>query len=127
MKTTPKSEIARLRAAYDNSRAGLRDIWRSEAAFRLEAVLIVLSLPAAALLAQSIAHFGLKVGSLLLVLNVEVLNTAIEACIDRIDPERHDLSRLAKDLGSAAVLLTALFPAGIWGAIVLARLGVITL
>jgi len=127
MKTSITSEAARLRAAFFNSCAGLRDIWRSEAAFRMEAVLLALSIPAGAWLATNVTQFGLLVGSVLLVLIVEILNTAIEACIDRIGPERHELSRIAKDLGSAAVLLTALFPAFIWGSIALSRLGVVTL
>lgn len=122
-----KRELARLGAAYRNSKAGLRDIWRSEAAFRLEAVLLVLSIPAALWFAKSGTQFGLLVGSLLLVLIVEILNTAIEACIDRIGPEHHELSRIAKDLGSAAVLLTALFPAFAWGASLLAHFNLITL
>jgi len=105
--------LPRLLAAWRNSRAGFRDAWREEA-FRIECVLLVLSLPAAAWLAQSALHMALLIGSLLVLLIVEILNTAIEALVDRIGPERHDLSRAAKDLGSLAVLLAAFLPGLVW-------------
>ena len=66
-------------------------------------------------------------GSILFLLIVEILNFAIETVLDRVDPERNDLSRIAKDLGSAAVLLALLFPAAVWGAVVLSKLGLIAL
>lgn len=119
--------LARLIAAWQHSRAGLRDVWRGEEAFRLETALFALSFPIAAWLSASVSQFALMVGSLLLLMIVEILNSAIEAVVDRVGPEKHELSRLAKDLGSAAVLLAALFPGVIWGAILLELLNVIAL
>jgi len=127
MKAPTNTGLARLVAAYRNSKAGLRDMWTREEAFRQEVIILVLAVPLAIWLASSVAQFGLMVGSLLMLIIVEILNSAIEATVDRIGEERHELSRIAKDLGSAAVLLTALFPAAIWIAIVLDRLGVLTL
>ena len=127
MKQPEKRGLARLKAAWGHSCSGLADAWKREEAFRLEAVLFIASFPAAAMLASSVAQGALLVGSLLLLLIVVVLNSAIETTIDRIGPERHELSRVAKDLGSAAVLLTALFPIGVWLAVVAANLKLIVL
>lgn len=126
--TQPKDTgPTRLLAAFRNSQNGLTAVWRTEEAFRIEVILLVLSIPVAAWLATSVTQALVLVGSLLALVVVEILNTAIEAIVDRIGTERHPLSGLAKDLGSAAVLLTALFPAAAWGAVVLARLGMIAL
>ena len=113
---------ARITAAWRNSRAGFRDIWRDEEAFRLECIVFLLSIPLAVWLGQSAAATGLLIVSGAFVLIVEVLNSAIEAAIDRIGPERHDLSRRAKDLGSLAVLMAAFVPAIAWGAVIIDRL-----
>ena len=125
-KVTP-SGIDRLIAAYRNSKAGFRDIWRREEAFRQEVVVLGLSFPVAFWIGNSLAHMGLLVGSILFLIVVEILNSAIETTIDRIGPERHELSRIAKDLGSLAVMTTTLFPLAIWGASILSWLGLITL
>ncbi len=114
MANQPLKGIARLRAAYSNSMAGLRDIWRSEEAFRLEAITFIFCIPAAFWLGETIFHSALLIVSVLLVLIVEVLNSAIEAVVDRIGPERHELSRIAKDFGSLAVLLSAFLPGILW-------------
>lgn len=106
--------VARLAAAFRNSGVGFRDAWRGEEALRIEIVLLLLSVPAAIWLAETPFRAALLVVSVLLVVVVEVLNTAIEAAIDRIGPERHELSRLAKDLGSLAVLLAAFVPGLVW-------------
>lgn len=106
--------LARLAAAFRNSMAGLRAIWRGEEAFRLECGVFVLCVPAALWLGGDMFTTALLIGSVLLVLVVEVLNSAIEAAIDRIGKERHELSRLAKDFGSLAVLLAAVVPALLW-------------
>lgn len=71
-------------------------------------------LPLAFVLGQNWAEVALLAGSVLLVMIVELLNTGIESCIDRIGPEWHDLSKRAKDMGSAAVLLSLLLCAGVW-------------
>jgi diacylglycerol kinase (ATP) len=110
MEKEAPSGINRLIAAYRNSVAGFRDIWRREEAFRQEVVVLGLSVPLAFWIGNSLAHTGLLVGSILLLIIVEILNSAIEATIDRIGTERHELSRIAKDLSSLAVMTTTLFP-----------------
>ncbi|MDB5847193.1 MAG: diacylglycerol kinase [Rhodoferax sp.] len=95
------------------SMAGLRAGW-AETAFRQEALASVVLLPLAGWLATGWVEFSLLAGSVLLVLIVELLNTGIETAIDRIGPEWHDLSKRAKDMGSAAVLLSLVLCAGTW-------------
>ena len=119
-----KRGFARLHAAWGHSCAGLYDAWRREEAFRLEVLLFLASFPAAALLATSIVQGALLIGSVLLLMIVEILNTAIEATIDRIGTEQHELSRVAKDLGSAAVLLTTVLATGIWAAVIMSNLAI---
>ncbi len=92
---------------------GLRAGW-GETAFRQEAILAVALLPLALWLGQSWVETALLAGSGLLVMIVELLNTCVESAIDRIGPEWHDLSKRAKDMGSAAVLLSLLLCAGVW-------------
>ncbi len=127
MKKETPSGINRLIAAYRNSVAGFQDIWQREEAFRQEVIVLGLSFPLAFWIGNSLAHMGLLIGSILLLIIVEILNSAIEATIDRIGTERHELSRIAKDLGSLAVMITTLFPLTIWGASILSWLGLITL
>lgn len=105
--------IVRLWHATGHALSGLRAAW-SEAAFRLEVLGALVLLPAALWLGRSWVEVALLAGSVLLVMVVELLNTAIEAAIDRIGPEWHPLSKRAKDLGSAAVLLSALLCGVIW-------------
>lgn len=95
------------------SLAGLRAGW-SEPAFRQEALAAIVLLPASFWLGHHWTETALLAGSVLLVMIVELLNTAVEAAIDRIGPEWHDLSKRAKDMGSAAVLMSLLLAAGIW-------------
>jgi diacylglycerol kinase (ATP) len=100
---------------------GLRAGWH-EKAFRQEAIAALVLLPAAVWLGRSWVETALLAGSVVMVLIVELLNTGIEAAIDRIGPEWHDLSKRAKDMGSAAVLLALLLCAGIWCAAVAQRI-----
>jgi diacylglycerol kinase (ATP) len=100
--------LARVLKAADCSRKGFSAAWTHEAAFRQEAVLTVLALPLAWYLAADLAHFALLMAVWLLVLIVELLNSAIEALTDRVSLERHELSGRAKDMASAAVT-SALF------------------
>ena len=95
--------------------AGLRAGW-GETAFRQEAISAVVLLPLAFWLGSTWVEVALLGGSVIAVMVVELVNTAIETTIDRIGPEWHDLSKRAKDMGSAAVLLSLLFAAGVWGA-----------
>jgi diacylglycerol kinase (ATP) len=92
---------------------GLLAGW-GETAFRQEALAAVVLLPTAFWLGQGWVETALLAGSVLLVMIVELLNTGIESAIDRIGPEWHDLSKRAKDMGSAAVLLSLLLCGGIW-------------
>ena len=105
----------RLWHATGYSMAGLRAAW-SEAAFRLEACLAILAVPLAFWIGRSWVEVALLAGSVLLLMIVELLNTAVEAAIDRIGPEWHELSKHAKDMGSAAVFLATLLAGGIWAA-----------
>ena len=95
------------------SLAGLRAGW-DEKAFRQEALAAVVLVPAAFWLGRGWVEVALLAASVVLVLVVELLNSAVEAAIDRIGPEWHDLSRRAKDMGSAAVLLSLLLCGGVW-------------
>lgn len=109
------SGINRLLLAFVNSWQGFKGALRAEAAFRQEIALAVVLLPAGAWLGQSGIEKALLVGSMLLVLIVELLNTGIETVVDRIGLERHELSGLAKDVGSTAVLLSFAVLIATWG------------
>lgn len=109
----------RVLAAAKNSIRGLKLCYQHEEAFRVEVFLFVVLLPLAGILASTAVEFVLMVSTLMLVLIVEVLNSAVEAAIDRIGLERHDLSGLAKDLGSAAVMLSMLLVAVTWVILIL--------
>jgi diacylglycerol kinase (ATP) len=106
--------LNRVTHAFGYSLAGLKAGWH-ETAFRQEAILAVLMLPAAFWLGQGWLETAALAGTVVLVMVVELLNTGIESAIDRIGPEWHDLSKRAKDMGSAAVLLSLLLCAGTWG------------
>ena len=108
-----RTGLNRLWHAAGYSLQGLRAGWR-EPAFRLEAQLAIVLVPLAFWVGRDWVQTALLAGSAVLLMIVELLNTAVEAAIDRIGPEWHDLSKRAKDMGSAAVLLTALLTGGIW-------------
>ena len=109
--------LKRLWLATGHSLRGLRLSYSSEAAFRQEAWLAVLLLPLAFFLGESAVERAMLAGSVLVLLIVELLNTAIEVVVDRIGLERHALSGFAKDAGSAAVMLTLALVALTWGLI----------
>ncbi len=111
----------RLFAATSYSLAGLRAAWHNEEAFRQEALLCVVLIVPALWLGQTAVQRVLLIGSCLLVLVVELLNSAIEAVVDRVGPEIHELSGRAKDMGSAAVLLSLLLAALAWTAVAFNR------
>lgn len=117
-----KRGIARVIQAFFNSIAGLADAWRHESAFRQEIALAALLVPIACAIAVRPAERAMLVASVLLVLVVELLNSSVEAAIDRISFEHHSLSKRAKDIGSAAVLVTLLMMALVWGVILFPRL-----
>lgn len=101
--------------------AGLRAAASHEAAFRQELILFVVLAPLAFWLGRNGIERSLLIGSLLLVLIVELLNSALEAAIDRISKEHHRLSGRAKDMGSAAVLLSLLLVIVVWTLILVER------
>mgnify|MGYP006217914285 CR=1 FL=1 len=110
-----RTGLTRVWHAFGYSVAGLRSGW-GETAFRQEALAAIVMIPLAFWLGQTWVETALLAGSVMLVMMVELLNTGIETAIDRIGPEWHDLSKRAKDMGSAAVLLALLLCIGIWAA-----------
>jgi diacylglycerol kinase (ATP) len=120
MQERPKlAGMRRLVLAFVNSWQGFKGAFRSEAAFRQEVALAIVLLPLGVWLGKTPIEKALLVSSVLLVLIVELLNTGIETVVDRIGLERHELSGLAKDVGSTAVLLSFGVLAVIWGFILL--------
>ena len=99
---------------------GLKAGW-GETAFRQEAIAAIFLVPAAFWLGRNWVETALLAGTVLIVMIVELLNTGIETAIDRIGPEWHALSKRAKDMGSAAVLLSLLLCGGVWAAALLQR------
>ena len=110
-----RTGLDRIWHATGYSLEGLKAGW-AEPAFRREAVCAIFLVPLAFFVGRSWVETALLVGSILLVMIVELLNTGIETAIDRIGPEWHGLSKRAKDMGSAAVLLSLLLAFGVWGA-----------
>jgi diacylglycerol kinase (ATP) len=117
-----RTGLDRMLRASRNSISGLR-LACSESAFRQELALAVVMLPASLWVGRGWTQVALLAGSVLLVLIVELLNSAIEAAIDRVSYEIHDLSKRAKDLGSAAVLVALLLCGSIWAAAIWQRIG----
>lgn len=115
--------LSRLWHAWRYSLEGLAAGWRESAAFRLEALLALVMLPASFWLGRNWLETAVLAAAVVAVLVTELLNTGIEAAIDRIGSEWHTLSKLAKDLGSAAVLLCLLLCGGIWAAALWQRWG----
>jgi len=113
--------IDRIAAACRNTWDGLAWAWRSEAAFRQEAVVIAIATVVALLLPVSSFQKLALIGVLGLVLVVELINSAIEAIVDRISLERHPLSKAAKDIGSAAVAITLLMATATWAVVLYNR------
>jgi len=96
---------------------GLRIAFRKEAAFRQELAILLLALPVGWYLASSLLEFVLLIASLLLVITVELLNSAVEATVDRIGTDHHELAGEAKDLGSAAVMVSIALSLMVWLAV----------
>ena len=113
-----RTGLRRLLFTLVNSGKGLRFLLRKEEAFQLEAVLACVLIPVAILLPLSPVERVLLIGAVFTVLIVEVLNTSIEVLTDRVSLDRHELSGLAKDLGSLAVTLSLLLWVIVWGVIV---------
>lgn len=112
-----KSGLKRIVSALGYSMAGLRAAWRHEHAFRQELVVVVPGIVLALLLPVARLEKMALVAVLLLVLIVELLNSAIEAVVDRVSLDQHPLSKNAKDLGSAAVLLACVLAMATWAVV----------
>jgi diacylglycerol kinase (ATP) len=110
-----KTGFVRLWKALGYSLEGLRAAYRHESAFRLEILLSAILIPLAFVMPVDALGKALMAGSVLLVLVVELLNSALEAAIDRMSLDRDDLAKRAKDMGSAAVLVSLVNAALIWG------------
>lgn len=108
------NHFVRLYRATGYSLAGLHSTFKYEQAFRLEIYLSIILLPLALWLAETPIELVLMVGSWMMVMIVELLNSAVEATVDRIGSERHELSGRAKDIGSAAVMLSVLLSFFTW-------------
>ena len=92
---------------------GLRAAWH-ETAFRQEVIIAAVLIPLGLWLGRTWVEASMLVGSVMAVMIVELLNTGVESVVDRVGPEWHDLSKRAKDLGSAAVLLSLIYCGGVW-------------
>ncbi len=112
-----KKGLRRLWNALGYSRDGLGAAWQNEAAFREEVLLAAITIPLALYLGQSGVERALMIGAIILVLIVEILNSAVEAVVDKASPEKHELAKRAKDMGSAAVLFSLVNAAVIWACI----------
>lgn len=106
--------LARIKRAMHCSYLGLAAAYRNEEAFRQELLLCLVLLPVACWLGNTNIERALLVGSLLILLIVELLNTAVEVVVNRIGIERHELSGRAKDLGSAAVFMAIANTVVVW-------------
>lgn len=103
------------------SSAGVKMAWQNELAFRIETITILIMTPVGIWLGRSAAERALLIASCLVILITELLNSAIEAVVDRIGKERHELSGRAKDMGSAAAFFSMLTAAIVWGLIAFDR------
>ena len=118
-----KAGLARIRRALFHSFAGLASAFRNESAFRQELALAAVLVLVAAALPATLVQVALLVSSVLLVLVVELLNSAVEATVDRISTDDHALAKQAKDIGSAAVFVSLVGCAVIWGLVLYAIFG----
>jgi diacylglycerol kinase (ATP) len=113
--------FTRLLRAFGSSARGLAGAFRDEAAFRQELAFTAVVIPLGLWLGHSGIERALLVAPALLILTVELLNSAIEATVDRIGLERHALAGLAKDIGSAAVLMSFVLLTVVWLLVLLGR------
>ena len=110
--------ISHIINAFRYTFAGLKSAWKNELAFRGEVVVVTIMLPLGIWLGRSAVERALLIASILLILLTELLNSALEAVVDRIGPERHELSKRAKDMGSAAAFISMVTAALVWMIIV---------
>ncbi|MGB5746869.1 MAG: diacylglycerol kinase [Desulfobacterales bacterium] len=115
--------IGHIKNAFKYTFAGLETAWQNELAFRGEVVMAIIMVPLGIWLGRSAVEQALLTASILLILLTELLNSALEAVVDRIGPQRHELSKRAKDMGSAAAFISMVTAALVWIIIALERLG----
>lgn len=115
------SGLKRILSAFFYSVDGLKSAWKHEHAFRQELVLFIIGTVVALVLRVSAFEKLVLIAVLTLILIVELINSAIEAVVDRVSLERHPLSKNAKDFGSAAVLLACLLAAATWAVVLFNR------
>ena len=120
----PAIGFARVINAWGYSLQGLAGAWRTEGAFRQEVIAAAILIPIACLIPVPILHRALLIASVLMVIVVELLNSAMEAAIDRISLDRHPLSKKAKDTGSAAVLVSIVIAMLVWAGVLFPLAGV---
>lgn len=113
--------VKRLVMAAGFSVSGLRTAWRHEAAFRQECALALVLIPGALLLAETWTQAALLVAVTLAVLVVELLNSAVEAIVDLVAPQAHELAGRAKDMGAAAVFVSLFLAAAVWALVAVER------
>ncbi len=113
-----KTGLRRLLNAFGYSMAGIKAAYQHEDAFRQEVFMAIVLIPLAIYLGDTVIARALMIGSVMLVIIVELLNSSIEATVDRISMESHDLAKRAKDIGSAAVLLSLLNLFVVWGLLI---------
>lgn len=109
-----KQGLTRMLNALRYSCDGIRATWKNEAAFREEIVLAIVTIPLAIYLGRTGTERALMIASIVLILIVEILNSAVEAVVDKASPEKSELAKRAKDMGSAAVLLSLINAAAVW-------------
>jgi len=107
--------FARLAPAIKNSLAGLLAAYKHEIAFRQEVFLLIVLTPIACIISHNFIEFTLLIFSIIFIMVTELLNSAIEAVVDRVGLERHELSGRAKDIASAAVFVSIMFFLIVWG------------
>ncbi len=113
--------IAHILNAFIWSMAGIKAAWKNEQAFRWEAAIVLLMMPVGLWLGRTAVEWALLIASAMSILITELLNSAVEAVVDRIGPERHELSKRAKDMGSAAAFISMITAAVVWGLIAYER------
>lgn len=112
-----KKGFTRLWNALGYSRDGIAAAWTNEAAFREEVLLALITIPLAIFLGKTGVDRAILIGSIILILIVEILNSGLEAVVDKASPEKHELAKRAKDMGSAAVLFSLINAAIVWACI----------
>ena len=113
--------IAHILKALIWSIAGIKAAWKNEQAFRWEATIVLLMMPVGLWLGRTAVERALLIACSMSILITELLNSAVEAVVDRIGPERHELSKRAKDMGSAAAFISMITAVVVWGLIAFER------